>query len=77
MVVFDVTNVKDYNSEPTAGKEITAYILGDRREVGTIGQVDLRDKSPDYKQDVRDKMDYFSMKYTNVGWIKEWVALDE
>ncbi len=73
-IVFDVSNTEFYKPDGPlhifAGKEATINLIDSSFEDETLNKVDI-------SQEIADKIDFYAMKYTRVGWVKEWKEANE
>ena len=79
--VFDVSNTEFYKPDGPyhifAGKEATINLIDSSFEDETLNKVDISDRNDQFKQEMADKIDFYAMKYTRVGWVKEWKEANE
>ena len=80
-IVFDVTHTEFYKPEGPyhcfAGQEATINLVESTFETSTLNKVDISDKPASFKQEMEDKVDFYGMKYSRFGWVKEWKEANE
>jgi predicted heme/steroid binding protein len=75
--VFDVTHSNFYGpNDPYhifAGKDASINLATSSLEESTLNQIDISNLSKNVLNDMYGQVDYYSMKYRQVGWLKEWI----
>ena len=60
-----------------AGKDATINLAKSSFDSSTLNQMDISKETTALKQDMQGQLDYYEMKYTKVGWLKEWREANE
>jgi membrane-associated progesterone receptor component len=74
--VFDVTHSGFYGPEDAygvfAGKDATVNLATTSTDSSTLNTIDIAGFTISQKQDMHGQVEFYSMKYKRVGWLKEW-----
>ncbi len=75
--MFDVTHSNFYGpNDPYhifAGKDASISLATSSLEESTLNQIDISNLPQNVLNDMYGQVDYYSMKYRQVGWLKEWI----
>ena len=59
-----------------AGKDATINLTKSSFDVETLNKVDISQESSALKSEMQSQLDFYSMKYKRVGWLREWMEVN-